>query len=684
MYIFRLMTRLDEIPMFKPFIAFLLGIVTGYFWNLSSFLLAALSIAFGLLSLLLFSRKFKRTIWISISGISILLFLLCLGGLDYSVRKSYQPVQDGFYTYHAQVTQVIRQKPDYTRCYLKISEIKGIALTKPYTIVANIYSQDIAPGDEIWASSGIHQLKEPANKGQFDVRKYYGYKYIYQTTSLDSSKYIRKEYTGVFHFRRWCFLTSKRCAGIFSKYIPERSSKTMQALLLGDKDEIEDNQMQIYQQTGVMHVLAVSGMHVGILYVGLLLLLTPGYKRWKWITILPIAFIWVFSFVTGAGPAVLRAALMIMFVDIGKKLDEECNSINLLFASGMILLIVQPYLVWDIGFQLSFAAMLGLFYAMKPIQNMAYFKRNFVRKYIWSPTAMSISAQAATTPLTFYYFGNFPLLFILTNLVILLPVTLALYGGVMLLLSSWLLPQFLLLGLGKGLDFILHYGFNYFLTFAASLPGAFIGNIYISKTQVLLIYGALFLICYWFYHLKNGKWLLGALILICMTIGISTFQKWQQRSQLQINILQVPHRHAIAVNNYLWTSKEYAPTVVRENKFFLDGFLRENGWKAWKYQVPKGVVQDTNLICVGGLSFFILNQNFRNFSNKEPITVDYLILGDQLFLDIAWLRQRFKYQQLVLDGSLPYAKYTLFKRLLQKAQIPYWDTRENGALSISL
>lgn len=678
------MSWLNTLPMLRPFLFLLLGILGGYYCDIPAWIYLGLTVVLLVSGMMLMSKIFRHTGWMMISGLCFMISLMTAGAYSYASQKGYQPLKDGFYTYKAVVNKIIGQKTDYTRCYLDIISVKDTEISHYYRIISNIYDDDVLPGDTIWAASYIRPIGHALNAGQFDVQKYYGYKWVYQATSVGKTGFVKQSYQGIFNFRRWCHTAAKWCGDVYSRFIPERSAYTMQALLLGIKDGISGDMMEVYMNTGVMHVLAVSGMHVGILYLGMLTLLRPVYRRWKYVTVFPIILVWIFSFITGGGPAILRAAIMITFVDIGKKLDEDSNSVNLLFVSGWFLLIFQPYLVWDIGFQLSFAAMLGLFYFMKPVQDMLYIKTRWIKNYIWSPAAMSIAAQLVTTPLTFFYFGNFPVLFLLTNLVILLPVTIALYGGVVLLLTSVILPDFINIWIGKALDFFIYYGFDAFLTWIVALPGAYANQIYLSLWQVGVLTLSVFFLGYWIYHIKNGKWLVCSLFLCLIAVGGTLKREWNLKKDIRVTILQVPNQHVVAVNNFLWNAGGNGSQMVRQNGFFVNGYLRDKGWKQWTFKHPEFVKQDSSLLVVGEKSVFVLNHEMKNFSSSMPLEVDYLILGKDLFLNIDMLLEKFRFQYLVLDGGLDYSRYELFKHLLNKAEIPFIDTRVSGAVEFIL
>lgn len=674
---------MDNVPMLKPFLALLIGIVCAYYFKVPTIISLIFSIVSLLICIIGMTRRLVHIRWLTISSVSALLSLLFIGSFIYSYQNQDTLIEDDKYEYVATVDKILNQKENYTRCYLQIHSIKGKSLDQPYKIIANVYDGHVLPADTLYAQSYIKTLSSALNAGQFDLKKYYGYKYIYQTTSISSDRFIIHSYKG-FHFQKFCYQAALWCKEVYLRFIPHRSAITMQALLLGVKSEISDEMMDVYMHTGVMHVLAVSGMHVGILYLGFMVLLRPIYRRWKFITIFPIIFVWLFSFMTGGGPAILRAAIMITFVDIGKKMDEEAHSVNMLFLSGFLMLMVQPYLVWDIGFQLSFAAMLGLFYLMDSLQNVLYVKNKWVRDYVWNPSVMSVSAQLATTPLTFFYFGNFPIYFLLTNLLILLPVTLALYTGVMLLVTSTFLPESFNFFLGKIIDYTVYYGFDALLEWMSKLPAAYSSQIYLSLWQVMSISIAVIFFAIWLKQLKNGKWLVYAVALCSVTVLGSFVRQVERKSQVHASVLQVSNTTTVAIDNFLWTPQANNIQVVKENGFSLNGYLREKGWKKWEYLPPDYVKCNDKFLVIGRQSLMYLNESLKSFDEHRPLEVDYLILGNDFYLNVDDLSRKIHFEKIVLDGSLSYSKYNLFKNILSKHQIPFWDTREQGSLEWTL
>jgi competence protein ComEC len=192
-----------------------------------------------------------------------------------------------------------------------------------------------------------------------------------------------------------------------------------QALLLGDKAQMDKEMLKTFAETGTMHVLAVSGLHTGMVFMILSLLckpLTSCGKLGHYVKPLLVVFgLWGYAFVTGMSPSVNRAAFMLSLTQIGVLFGRKSHTMNHIFAAAFFMLLTQPYVLFHLGFQLSFTAVWGIVY-IQPVIRWWYAPPNRWVQYIWDLTTVSIAAQAATLPLTLYYFGMFPTWFLLSNI----------------------------------------------------------------------------------------------------------------------------------------------------------------------------------------------------------------------------------------------------------------------------
>lgn len=294
------------------------------------------------------------------------------------------------------------------------------------------------------------------------------------------------------------------------------------AMTLGDKSRLTNDLREVYSISGASHVLALSGLHIGIIYA--LLVLVVGYRRLGWLReTLVILGIWAYAFFTGLSPSVVRAAVMITVYSLVALANRDRMSLNTLALTAIIMLLWNPLYLYDVGFQMSFLAVLFILLFFKPIyaliperwlhpspdthhstlitQHSTLNTRHFFR-WSWAMVVVSLCAQMGTFPLTMYYFGRFSVYFLLTNfLVIPLAICILYLTAVMLLLSWWPAAQSLV---AQPLIWVVDFQ-NTALRWIASLPASHIENISLSRLHVILIYAALFILLILFSHHRNKR-----------------------------------------------------------------------------------------------------------------------------------------------------------------------------------
>ncbi|GAA4831880.1 ComEC/Rec2 family competence protein [Algivirga pacifica] len=217
------------------------------------------------------------------------------------------------------------------------------------------------------------------------------------------------------------------------QYFPNKNVEgILKALLLGDKTGLSKELKHQYATTGVMHVLAVSGLHVGILLSIFFYLLRYYQQRIYWcigITVTALLLLWGYVLLTGGAASVSRSALMYSVILIGLCFRRKANILNTIACSAVMLLLIDPYHLFRVGFQLSYTAVVGIV-CLQPRIKKLWSPSSLVLKYLWELTAVSIAAQLATFPFSLYYFGLFPTYFLLANIPVILLVTLLVWGGV--------------------------------------------------------------------------------------------------------------------------------------------------------------------------------------------------------------------------------------------------------------
>jgi competence protein ComEC len=310
-------------------------------------------------------------------------------------------------------------------------------------------------------------------------------------------------------------------------------------LILGYRADLDEEVLSYYAKTGTIHALSVSGMHVGLIYLVLAWIFSfldrnRIAKACKLFIILLL--ISCYTILTGLSPSVLRAAIMISVFMIGKGINRSANGVNILAFSGFLILVYDPLILWDVGFQLSYLAVLGLILVQPTIEDWFYFKNTFYQK-IWSAISISLAAQLFTFPLSIYYFHQFPMYFLFSNLFILIPVTGIMYLGIVILL-------FRLTFLAEGLEWLINMT-NLGLKYIAELPFSSMSSIWISSLELLLLS---IIIGVFLMGLQSFRksFIMYALIL-CFGLQMqSAMDKYDKATQRKFVIFNIRNNYAVA------------------------------------------------------------------------------------------------------------------------------------------
>lgn len=263
----------------------------------------------------------------------------------------------------------------------------------------------------------------------------------------------------------------------------EETYAVLAAMTLGDKSAQTQELRETYAVSGASHILAISGLHVGIVYM-LLTLLMLG-RRYFWLSqVLTVAAIWAFALLTGLSASVTRAATMISLYAIFANRGGKQSPLNVLCFAAIIMLIADTQTLFDVSFLLSFSAVAAILLFMPLLQGL-YQPHNVILRWVWNIGLLSLCAQLGVAPLIAYYFGRFSTYFLLTNFLVIPAATLILYGA----LLSLLLPpaSIVLIQIVKAM--------NGGLRFIASLPVASIEGLHPTPLQVALVY-LFILLCY--------------------------------------------------------------------------------------------------------------------------------------------------------------------------------------------
>ena len=324
----------------------------------------------------------------------------------------------------------------------------------------------------------------------FDYRRYLQRKGILWQCYVPSDRWQLVAHDSTFTLRGWSKAIQLRMVErLRCNDLTPAQQGIAEALLLGWRDNLDDVTRQLFRDAGIMHLLCVSGLHVGIVawLVGTLLFFL-GMRRWQRVVkgVVQIGVIWFFVLLTGMAPSTLRAGVMFSLLLLASMLQRQPNSFNNLCTSMLLLLMVNPMLLFDVGFQLSYAAVAGIIAWSRPLRwLLPRLAEPQPRWYLWLPQkvwqliCLSTSAQIATLPLMLYHFHQFPLYFLIANITI-VPFAGVLLATVLLVLltgSGWVVA--LLRGELVAVDVLTRW--------IASLPHAMLTDIYCDLPTALIL-----------------------------------------------------------------------------------------------------------------------------------------------------------------------------------------------------
>ena len=344
----------------------------------------------------------------------------------------------------------------------------------------------IKTGDQLFVYTELDFIKNRGNPGEFDAEAYWNNQGIYRSGFVSEHQIKRLGFIETPWYRKIPSDCRKYLSNILREHLDNDELALAKALVLGDKELLTTEIKSSFSNSGAMHVLAVSGLHVGII----LMIVQFVLGRFKFLfskkyaVLISVLVIWAYAAVTDFSPSVVRASFMFSMLTLARLSSKQTNSINILFFTAFVMLLFQPNLIFNIGFQLSYLAMIGIFTLYDPILKLIYIKNKWLNK-IWQGTVIGISAQLLTVPLTLYYFHQFPNYFALTNVGVMALAGTVLSAALLLFASNWftILANFIGVFLGFCFSVLL-----WFVQFVEGIPGAVAAGFTMSVFVLLSIY----------------------------------------------------------------------------------------------------------------------------------------------------------------------------------------------------
>ncbi len=414
---------------------------------------------------------------------------------------------------------------------LKTGKAKVLVLLKKDTLD----SPKIRVGDILAIRGQLSSLKSTQNPGGFDYAKYLKDRGVYYQVFVEKEKVLRLGQRTSFDLVFAGLRVREKVLSVFEKYILDKNALAItSAILLGYDELLETKVKAVFAAAGAMHILCVSGLHVGIIYLmfsSLLKFLDRNKKTRILKALLLIVIIISYALITGLSPSVLRASVMFIVIIVGKTLQRKISIYNLLAFSAFLLLIFNPLMIREIGFQLSYLAVIGIVTIYPKIFPFYLSKYSLINK-VWSLSLVSFAAILSTFPLSIYYFHQFPTYFFITNLLVIPAAIFIIYMGIALILMSYftVIASFL----GKGIVLFLNFLF-FLLHELTSLPGAVIRNISFTPWMVILT-SLLIIASLAFFLFHRYRALVYALLMFFGLMLLFTFADYSKLTQREVLI----------------------------------------------------------------------------------------------------------------------------------------------------
>lgn len=547
------------------------------------------------------------------------------------------------------------------------------------------FSSAFQYGDVLVVKGKPTELEPPANPGEFDYKRFLTFRKIYHQQFLRAGDVMMLENDPPSKIMKYAIQSRLWAKATLEKYISgDREQATASALVLGVADGLDDELLSAYAATGAMHVLAVSGLHVGIIYWILLLVLKPLNKtqKGKWfVAMVSIVILWGYAFVTGIPPSVLRAVTMFSFVALARPWNKATNIYNILAASAFCLLLYEPYLIMSVGFQLSYLAVLGIVYLQPGLYQLWEPRFRFWDE-VWKITCVSIAAQIATFSLGLLYFHQFPNYFLISNLIVIPASFGILVGGIALLALSFLQPVATILGF---LLELLIQVLNFVVFSVERIPFSLIENISITTFQCWLLMAVLVAIVLFVQIRKFYYFGISAVLIL-----VFSFSQWfnfhEETSINKLTIYKVPGHRAMDI------------TEASVAYFFSDSALKQDDQKIRFHIRPNRLIAGVNVICDGDDQQFareingcelirwngktILYVKQKDFILPTNGKVDFLVVSNNAVRNWRTILSQLEPKQIILDSS---NSFYVSNRLLKDAAslpIPVHSVLHQGAFEI--
>ena len=668
----------------KLSISLLFGIVLEFYFKIPVVTLLPL----GFILLAVFSALYFRSKRILIPdvffGISFILIAIYIGIFAAAIQiPTNQPnhylhqlkaENENVFTVTAEVTENLKPTVNFNRYIISVRKLDS--LRSSGKVLLNVKKDsakaELKIGDIILLPIQISEIRTPLNPHQFNYKLYLERSGILHQSYSKAQDIQRITFNSYNLFRIADRFRNKIIKKLEMAHFSKAEFSIIKALLLGERRDISPSTYSNYASAGAIHILAISGLHIGILLWLITAILKP-LKRFRngntYSFILTLLFLWGFALLTGLAPSVVRAVFMFSIIALGMQMRRKTTITNSLFISLFFLLLIHPSYVFQVGFQLSYLAMFGII-ALQPLLQKVWNPKSRIILYFWKLLTVSFAAQMAVLPLSLYYFHQFPSLFFVTNLVILPFLGLILGLGLVIIILSLidLLPPFLI----DVYEWII-LQMNNFVSLIASFENFIIKDISFS----LMICLALYLLMFSAFQVWSSRNISNLVFVLCAII------------LLQVNMISEKSNLARPEAVIFHMTKESLIGIKTERKLKLYGDEVLNDFN--KAMVLKFITEEhiqstenlrlNNVIKVFGKKILVIDSSgIYDIKNFNP---EMVLLRNSPKINLNRMMEELKPKVVVADGSNYKNFIEQWNKTLKAKNSHFHATAEKGAFIFS-
>ncbi|WP_347839925.1 ComEC/Rec2 family competence protein [uncultured Draconibacterium sp.] len=620
----------NKITFLRIAAAFALGVFLASAISINTTI--AVLLALSIIGVLSFLNKWYRFYVVTLfGGLSFIIFIL-FGAIAFNTHLAKQTAPKAE-AYIATIQEAPQEKNNSFKSLLTISNIlvnDSLFTAREKLLVyfeKTKKAENLQPGMQLIFRQHPTPIENRGNPYEFDYKKYLERKQVYRQVYLNQDSYTISGFKQQSRAILAEKVRNKLLKIYHSQNIGKQETEILSALTLGYKRDLDRETKHIFSSAGAMHVLAVSGLHVGILFFVFSYLFGFLQKRrlGKYVYVVAsISFLWAYAFITGLSPSVMRACTMFSLIILASNINRRANIYNSLAASAFLLLLINPNNLFEVGFQLSYSAVFGIVYLQPKIAGLWQVK-NKILLFFWNLATVSIAAQIATFPLSAYYFNQFPTYFLISNLIVIPAATVLIPLGLSLLILSSL-PW-----VGAAISFIIKWIIKSVFFVLSTLETAPFSTVelVLHKTDLLLV---IFILVSLLFLIAQGKavFLKSALAGSFLLVLSVLYTQYNQMHTREIIVLNVKETTACFITSNQMYVVSYDSISTDDYRFFaLQNIKRKKRLKKITFLTPKTNYLDNHLciqkelLVFEGKKILFIQQNTTTPKRNMPSLTFY-------------------------------------------------------------